>query len=247
MPNLLSLFDYSGNWSQPYREAGWNVVQVDIKIPAWVPCDDCEEYWCNWHNCHASECDCPPIDEWESDPYCGSDIMEFPYKRFEKFNGILIAVPCTDFSLSGAQYWKAKDQDGRTNKSASLVRKSLEIVEYFNPDFWALENPAGRINKVIPELGNPAYWFHPSDYGADYTKKSYLWGRFIPPMALFGEGMGKPVPVDENFIMKLGGKSERTKELRSITPPGFARAFYLANSSAPNKAWSGRVKQLVKL
>ena len=29
---------------------------------------------------------------------------------------------------------------------------------------------------------------------------------------------------------KLGGKSERTKELRSMTPMGFARAFCAANS-----------------
>jgi hypothetical protein len=31
--------------------------------------------------------------------------------------------------------------------------------------------------------------------------------------------------------MNLGGKSERTKELRSITPKGFAKAFYDANST----------------
>jgi hypothetical protein len=29
--------------------------------------------------------------------------------------------------------------------------------------------------------------------------------------------------------MKLGGKSEKTKELRSMTPLGFAESFYLAN------------------
>ena len=29
MKNLLSLFDLTGNWSAPYRNAGWNVVQVD--------------------------------------------------------------------------------------------------------------------------------------------------------------------------------------------------------------------------
>lgn len=29
--------------------------------------------------------------------------------------------------------------------------------------------------------------------------------------------------------MKLGGKSERTKELRSMTPLGFAKAFFEAN------------------
>lgn len=32
MKRLLSLFDYTGNWSRPYREAGWSVVQVDIQL-----------------------------------------------------------------------------------------------------------------------------------------------------------------------------------------------------------------------
>ncbi len=199
MPNLLSLFDHSGEWSKPYREAGWQVVQVDIKH--------------------------------------GIDILKFDYKSFDCFHGILAAPPCTDFSLSGAQYWKAKDADGRTDYSVSLVRKALEIKEYFNPVFFALENPLGRIQKCVPELGNPAYWFHPSDYGENYTKRSYLWGRFVPPMPLFtGGAIGIPVPVQENFIMKLGGKSERTKELRSVTPPGFAKAFYLSNNGATQQS-----------
>lgn len=29
---ILSLFDYSGNWSEPYRENGYNVIQVDLKL-----------------------------------------------------------------------------------------------------------------------------------------------------------------------------------------------------------------------
>ena len=28
---VLSLFDYSGNWSLPYEEAGANVVRIDLK------------------------------------------------------------------------------------------------------------------------------------------------------------------------------------------------------------------------
>jgi hypothetical protein len=30
-------------------------------------------------------------------------------------------------------------------------------------------------------------------------------------------------------MMKLGGKSQRTKDIRSATPRGFAKAVYLAN------------------
>lgn len=27
---IISLFDYTGNWSKPYKENGFEVVQVDI-------------------------------------------------------------------------------------------------------------------------------------------------------------------------------------------------------------------------
>lgn len=37
--------------------------------PAWIPCPDCDDHWCNLHGMHTHECDCPPIDEWETDPY----------------------------------------------------------------------------------------------------------------------------------------------------------------------------------
>lgn len=32
MKTILSLFDYSGNWSRPYRDNGYEVIQVDILL-----------------------------------------------------------------------------------------------------------------------------------------------------------------------------------------------------------------------
>ena len=75
----------------------------------------------------------------------GIDIFEWDYTKLNKVVGVLIAPPCTHFSVSGAQYWKTKDADGRTGGHIKLVEKALEIVDYFNPVFWALENPVGRI------------------------------------------------------------------------------------------------------
>lgn len=53
------------------------------------------------------------------------------------------------------------------------------------------------------------------------------WGRFnfpelrpVEPVKVCSQG---------SWIMKLGGKSETTKELRSNTPLGFARAFFESN------------------
>ena len=194
---ILSLFDYSGRWSRPYKEAGYDVYQIDIKLG---------------------------LDVLSLEP------RDFP---FDSVHGILAAPPCTDFAGSGAQYWKIKDEDGRTAKSLALVDKTLSLVHYYEPTFWVIENPVGRLSTLRPSIGKPWY-FNPNEYAgwllgeeADrecYTKRTGLWGKFNKPEK-------KPLPVSPggSWIMKLGGKSERTKELRSMTPLGFSYAFFEAN------------------
>jgi hypothetical protein len=193
---IISLFDYSGNWSWPYKANKYEVIQVDIKH--------------------------------------GIDILTWDYKQIPKHRvlGILAAVPCTDFALSGAKHFKAKDADGRTAKSIELAQKALEIINYFEPDFWVVENPMSRIHKLIPELREVKYKFSPYEFAqydptprnSQYIKQTWLWGKFNNPAK-------KPMePVDgQKYWKTLGGKSERTKELRSNTPLGFAWAFFLAN------------------
>lgn len=149
------------------------------------------------------------------------------YRPPRNVYGILIAVDCTHFAGSGAQYWGIKDLDGRTLGAVLLVKTCLEIKDYCKPHFWSLENPIGRINKLIPELGKPKLRFDPCDYGDPYTKRTNLWGDFnipekhpVEPIRVCSEG---------SWLMRLGGISPKTKELRSITPRGFARAFFEAN------------------
>jgi len=183
---IISLFDYSGNWPSHYKQAGYDVIQVDIK-----------------HDI---------------------DILSITKKDLpDKVHGILAAPPCTDFAVSGAQYWKIKDQDGRTAASLELIDKTLQIIGWTNPEFWVLENPVGRLKTLRPRLGEPWY-FQPWWFGDAYTKKTGLWGKFNRNLP-----RAEVEPDPNSWIMKLGGKSERTKELRSMTPLGFAEAFYLAN------------------
>jgi hypothetical protein len=190
---ILSLFDYSGNWSSPYKEAGYDVYQVDIKS--------------------------------------GINILNLTTDDLpDSIYGILAAPPCTDFAGSGAQYWKVKDLDGRTDFSLSLIDKVLELVDVYDPHFWVLENPVGRLQILRPNIGKPWY-FNPNEFAGYlddesncYTKKTGLWGKFNKPIK-----KELPVSSEGSWIMKLGGKSERTKELRSMTPLGFAKAFYESN------------------
>jgi hypothetical protein len=84
-----------------------------------------------------------------------------------------------------------------------------------------MENPVGRLRKYI---GEPKMIFNPCDYGDPYTKKTLLWGDFIPPHK------NRVEPVEGSKLWRMyGGKSEKTKTMRSITPPGFARAFFEIN------------------
>lgn len=144
----------------------------------------------------------------------------------------MIAEPCTDFSLSGAKHFKRKDSDGSTYESMSLTYKSLAIVQYFNPQFWALEQPMTRIHKLVPELGKVVFKFDPCEFAqydpkpedSQYQKQTWLFGNFQPPVK-------KPLePVDgQKYFKNLGGKSIETKNARSKTPLGFAYAFYESN------------------
>lgn len=187
---ILSLCDFTGAWSQPYVDAGYNVIRVDLKH--------------------------------------GQDVRLFAHPG--EAWGILAAPPCTAFAGSGAQYWGAKDDDGRTLEALSIVDACMRIIAVSKPRWWALENPVGRLKEW---LGPSAYSFNPCDFGDAYTKKTLLWGNFTPPMPLFvGEDRQvEPIRTSSqgSWLMNLGGSSERTKELRSVTPSGFARAFFEVN------------------
>lgn len=148
-------------------------------------------------------------------------LFEVPEGRI---HGILAAPPCDHFSGSGAQYWPEKDSDGRTLSALSVVDACIRIIFACRPDWWVLENPVGRLRRW---LGSPVMSFHPYEYGDAYTKKTLLWGNFTMPT--MHPVSPEKVCSEGSWLMKLGGKSNRTKQLRSITPPGFARAFFEAN------------------
>jgi hypothetical protein len=189
---VVSLCDYSGVWSKPYLDNGYNVVCADIKRG--IDIFDFEN-WC---------------DDLAGDTYC-----------------VLIAPPCTHFTKASARYWKKYDLAGDTYKSIEIVRCCLRIVAKLKPDIWALENPAGRIVKLIPELGKPAYKFNPFDYGHNVSKLTYLWGDFVVPMPLY---VGSYTVKDLACWVNSVPQSKIRAEIRSRTFEGFSKSFYMANN-----------------
>ena len=200
---ILSLFDLTGTWSEPYKKNGYEVIRIDIQN--------------------------------------GIDILEWDYSKIDrsKVYGILASVPCTDYAVSGARWFAEKDKDGRTEQSQKLVNKTKEIIEYFNPKFWVIENPISRIHNLNPWMGKPKMYFHPyefANYGYDefYSKKTSLWGKFNEPVKIPLKENQKidntkiHYPKDKNGKSLSWGSIEASN-VRSVTPRGFAKAFYEVN------------------
>lgn len=207
---VLSLFDLSGEWSKPWREAGYNVITMDIQTGQDV---------------HAFSA------QYFVDNYDLSDVY-----------AILAATPCTDFASSGARWFSAKDADGRTEASKELVFQTMRTIEYFRPAIWALENPVGRIERLTG-LPKARLTFDPNDLGDPYTKKTMIWGRFNAELPV------APVEPTEGSKMhsQYGGKSQATKNARSVTPEGFAYAFFMANNYADMPAEQKLANQYPKV
>lgn len=158
---------------------------------------------------------------------CATYFYEHIFDNYGTVDGILAAVPCTEFAVSGARWFKDKDRDGRTAAAVELVWQTIRIIDLCKPDFWCIENPISRIHTLVPQLGKPKMYFNPCDFGEPYTKRTALYGDFNTDL------LRTPVEPTEGSKMwkKYGGKSERTKTARSVTPPGFATAFCKANSN----------------
>lgn len=136
-------------------------------------------------------------------------------------HGVLAAPPCTHFSGSGAWKWEEKDHGGKTNEALATVMACLRLIARWKPQWWALENPVGRLRRLVPSLGNPTLIFHPCDYGDPFTKKTLVWGNFQIPEK-------KPVRPIGSKAYELFPSEDRAI-LRSATPLGFAEAFFKSN------------------
>jgi hypothetical protein len=121
------------------------------------------------------------------------------------------------FANSGNRWTRSEAQ---MLEALSVVDACCRIVLMARPKWWALENPAGKLSRF---LGPPRMTFQPNDYGDSYTKQTCLWGDFNTPAR-------SPVPATEGSKMHRLPPSPDRAALRSVTPPGFARAFFEANA-----------------
>lgn len=200
---ILDLCGGTGSWSKPYKDAGYDVRLITL------PANDVRNYE-------------PPPGVY----------------------GILAAPPCTMFSFARTRGDKVPRN---LDKGMETVLACLRIIWQCQKQlksqyqqvpplrFWAMENPWGMLNWFI---GHPAFTFDPWEFGDFYTKKTCLWGYFNSPAKTWHikPTTRKYDQLTVNELSTIRGLptvanigTKRRQELRSITPAGFATAFFEAN------------------
>ena len=231
---VLSLYDFTGEALKPWADAGYTCHAFDIQHSLSDPevqtfdgggsitynYADLHDH--NWLNAIQSEFGDKPV-------VFG---MAFPV--------------CTDMAVSGAAHFKRKAQ-ANPFFQADAVGHATAVARMFNgmaiPYF--IENP---VSVLATMWRKPDYRFHPYEYGGyipDDQIEHPRWPEYIAPRDAYpnktclwtGGGFVMPtkvaVTVKQGYAkqhLKLGGKSQRTKDIRSATPRGFATAVYEFNS-----------------
>jgi hypothetical protein len=209
---ILSLFDATGEWAQPWLDAGYDVRAIDMK---------------------RDDLDIMDIDYgW---------LRDVGFLDGEGIWGILAACPCQKFTNTNRRDFRpgterpvnegGADMIGFTHSSVDLVEHTLAIIEFLQPRFWALENPLGRIQDIT---GAPTgrLSFNPNNYGDPYTKKTVLHGNFNANLPLANVDPREEFGGQGTKMHKLGSRDELDGGLRSVTPKGFAYSFFMANNDA---------------
>ena len=202
---ILDLCGGTGSWSKPWKLAGYDVRNITLP-----------------------------------------DFDVRNYKPPENVYGILADPPCTEFSVLNCI---AENRHRDFDKGLEIVNACLQIIQSCNPVWWALENPRGHLRKY---LGNPTFTFQPWQFGDAWTKATDIWGNFKIPSVLYSRWEDVPNKLNlytrpnrgkPNFAflhksqwakipqLQWTDQPKTDADFRAITPPGFAWAFFNAQTS----------------
>ena len=235
MKKAVFLFDYTGIMAKPWADAGYLCYCFDGQHSQGVSKSSHE----NILN----------VGMWFSNEITG-DVSGMDVDKIKLITGndvsFVFGFPeCTDLAVSGAAHFASKRDKNPffQDEAMVLVRLAESLGESYGCK-WALENPVSVISSMWRK---PDFSFHPYEYGGYLPDDDIhpLYPEYIKPRDAYpkktciwsGNGFKQPqvnpVFVEQGYSdqhKKLGGKSLKTKNIRSATPRGFSIAVFESNN-----------------
>ena len=244
---VVSLYDFTGEAVRPWAEAGFHCFCYDIQ---------------HTEEGRVERVERGTITFLRADLHDAAVLRGIGLTHAGRAAFMFAFPVCTDLAVSGARHFAAKEaaSPGFQTIAAGHAAACAGVGEHLGCPYM-IENPRSRLATL---WRRPDHRFDPCDFGgylpADdahprwpdyipprdaYTKDTWLWtgGGFVMPV---------PVKVDPERLVytrrdgstflgsrqfgKLGGKSAKTKNIRSATPRGFARAVFIANARVLEEA-----------
>lgn len=214
---MISMCDKSGIMAEPWAEAGYLCICVDIQ-----------------HSIRATRKGKHEVKRFEGGGeihFLYGDGRSWKPSMFDrdfskKYEIVFVACfpVCTNLAGSGAQDWELKGLAMLTD--GLMLFNSCEQIADWSGAPYCLENPVG----CIPTHHRKAdYYFHPWFYGEMYQKYTCLWtgNGFRMPERQF---LTKPEGVTQKIWLAPPGLDRQ--DIRSETPQAFARAVFESNNTS---------------
>jgi len=239
-PTVLFLFNSSSYAVAPWLDdGGFNVVSVDY--------DDTDH-----SEAHREPVEGHTVLNYDLSQYGAvADVRAMLYANGMPEPSLVVSfAPCTSLAVSGAAHYAAKAAVNPNFQHEAVAMARL--AEQFDCPYM-VENP---VSVLATMWRKPEMYWHPYDFGYLCPEGPHPeFPEVIPPRDLYpkktglwaGNGFRLPLkaPVPSSMVVpkdfpghtKLGGKSARTKYIRSLTPRGFAQAVYEANRDEIMSQW----------
>ena len=221
---IICLCDITGIFGKDFADAGFKVILVD-------PQHEVTRFHGNYYKI--------------ADTVEGSINKIISYCKGKDVKFLASFPPCTDLAVSGAAHFESKRlKDPHFQaKAFQVVTQCAMLGEFFQVPYF-VENPVSVLSSMWRK---PDFSFHPYEYGGylpeddihpeypdyilprdSYAKKTCLWtgGGFSMPIKKPVNLTGSKGQGQSDAHNKLGGKSLKTKNIRSATPRGFSKAVF---------------------
>ena len=164
---LLELFSGTGSVGATAKEMGYEVISIDIQTHRGCPSPDIQ-----------------------------TDIMQWDYRKSQfpqkHFTVIWASPPCTSYARlqhinlgrrvkKTGEVFTREAWEQRKTEADKLVQRALDIIQYFQPRTWILENPqTGDLKNRSIMNDIPFVDVDYCQYGMPYRKRTRLWTNIDP-------------------------------------------------------------------